>query len=209
MISLIARLLWLYLHFVGKTSKFIYIGRENRDQFEKNSLPCIYALWHGRQAILIYAHRNTKVSPLISPSRDGEIVARMCAAFGITSVRGSSRKAPTSALLKLLERVRMGYCLGLSPDGPLGPERQVKSGVLYLAQKLNIPIMPLTASFKRKVFLKSWDQFLFPLPFNRVVIIYGEPIRVSSDSDMDTEAKRLKTILDEITLKADDLANSL
>ncbi len=205
MMWIVIRLLWLYLHFVGKTSKITHVDREHEDKLKATGKPYIFAFWHGRQAILIYAHRNIKVSPLVSPSKDGEIAAQLLSLFGITSVRGSSRKNPTIGLRNLIERVREGYCLGLSPDGPIGPEREVKAGTLYLAQKLNIPILPMSASFKRKTTLNSWDTFLFPLPFNRAIINYGEPIRVAEGDDLEQKARELKKVLDDLTDKADAL----
>ena len=209
MLWLIVRSLWLYLHFVGKTSKIVCIDKEHEEKLRAAGTPAIYVCWHGRQAILIYAHRGRRISPLASPSKDGEIAARLASLFGMTPVRGSSRKKPDAALRSLMEQVRKGYCIGLTPDGPVGPEREVKSGVIYLAQKLGIPILPISASFKRKTILKSWDTFLFPFPFNKVVIAYGEPIRIAEGDDLDQKSKDLKKVLDNLTDKADDLANSI
>ncbi|MEJ2366847.1 MAG: hypothetical protein P8Z49_00480, partial [Acidobacteriota bacterium] len=32
---------------------------------------------------------------------------------------------------------------------------------------------------------RSWDSFLVPLPFSRVVFVYGKPIHVPRDADAD------------------------
>jgi lysophospholipid acyltransferase (LPLAT)-like uncharacterized protein len=56
------------------------------------------------------------------------------------------------------------------------------------------------------VVLGSWDRFILPLPFSRVVVVYGEPITIpTSVSATVRQAKRLEVerSLQRITQMAD------
>jgi lysophospholipid acyltransferase (LPLAT)-like uncharacterized protein len=66
--------------------------------------------------------------------------------------------------------------VAFTPDGPRGPARSIQPGVLALAAKMGIPIVPLAWAGTRTKELKSWDQFLVPLPFGRYQVVFGEPI---------------------------------
>ncbi|MBI4063649.1 MAG: lysophospholipid acyltransferase family protein [Elusimicrobia bacterium] len=208
-IWLVVRVLWLYTYFVGLTSRVRWIGREFEQDLIRRKIPAIYAFWHGRQAMLLYYHKGKDISILISPSKDGEIVARIAACYGIPSVRGSSRKKPAEGLIRLVRVIKRGGHIAITPDGPLGPAQSVKQGVLYLAQALGVPILPLTSSYARKVVFKSWDRFNFPFPFNRAVVAYGSPIYVKKEEDFGRKTEELKQVLDNLTRQADDLVSAL
>lgn len=206
---MISFFLWLYLQLVGKTSKITWQGRGHEEDLLAQGRPYILAFWHNRQAFLLFPYRNRKIAILISPSKDGEIVAKMARLFRVFSIRGSSRKSPVKALRELVRAVKNGFCLAITPDGPLGPAREVKEGVVYLAQSLHIPILPLTVSYARKVVLNSWDSFLVPLPFNRIFLGCGMPIWVEPQDNLADKAHELKKALDAITEKVDALASHL
>lgn len=200
---LLKHLAWLYLHFVGKTSKIVDIDRHYRNDLEAAGQQYVNVVWHGRQVIFVYTHRGAKISPLASPSKDGEIIAQVQQLFGFAPSRGSSRREPVQALRRLIGRIQQGYSLAVTPDGPLGPEREVKPGALYLAQRFGLPVLPMTSALKRKIIIRGWDTFHFPLPFNRICIVYGKPFWIAPQDDLKESAKIIKKILDDITDEAD------
>ncbi len=204
--AFVTRLPWLYIYFVGKTSAIASINAKYQTDFEAAQQLYINALWHERQAAFAYTHRGLKISPLVSPSKDGDIMTRVLQLFGFTATRGSSRREPRKGLMSLMRRIKEGYCLAITPDGPVGPRREVKQGTLYLAQKLRLPILPVTNGMKRKLVFKSWDRFQLPLPFNYIVLVYGAPIWIKPEDDLEQKAAELKKALDEITEQADRAA---
>lgn len=206
MIPILSCLIWLYIKFVYLSSSFRWVGREHEDVLRERGRPYLIAFWHNRQAYLLEPYRNRKIAVLVSPSRDGEIIAQTIARFGVPCVRGSSRKEPAKALRALLKAVKAGYSPAITPDGPIGPARQVKSGVIYLAQALDLPILPLAAASSRKIIFNSWDSFIFPLPFSRIVLGCGEPLIVNKGDDLEKKAAELKAALDAITDQTDALA---
>lgn len=167
----------------------------------------IYAFWHQRQVFFTVSHRGDRMSVLISKSVDGEMIAetiRICC--GVTAVRGSTSRGASDAVRGMITALRSGLDLGITPDGPKGPKEEIKEGVMYLAQKLGVPILPITnASSNRLILKKTWDQFQIPMPFGRSVVVYGEPIFVGLADDLKLKAAELKLSLDAITLEAEGL----
>ncbi|MFH2204672.1 MAG: lysophospholipid acyltransferase family protein [Elusimicrobiota bacterium] len=202
-------LAYCIISFVGWTSRIRYHGLEHLLAMRKVGRGYIYCFWHQRQVLFTYTHRDLGASVLVSRSRDGEIIAETMRLSRIGAVRGSSSRGGGEAALKMAKLLAEGRAVGLTPDGPKGPAREIKKGVLYLARKSGCPILPLTNSTSRKlVFRKSWDSFHVPLPFADSNIYYGHPVHVGPDDDLDAKARELESVLNEITEKADRLVET-
>jgi 1-acyl-sn-glycerol-3-phosphate acyltransferase len=99
----------------------------------------------------------------------------------------------------MIKRIRNDHRPGgVVPDGPQGPREKVQAGVIYLAQKTGYPIVPVTYSAKRCKVFNSWDRFIFPFPATPCVLIYGQPIRVPPDSDLDQIQRCAQALEDEL-----------
>ena len=190
------------------TSKITFLHKEIRDRLEGPGIGSIYAFWHGRQAFLVRLHQNDQIHPLVSQSRDGELIARVCRAFGIEAIRGSSSRGGAEALLGLREVLAKGERVGVTPDGPRGPLHSVHPGVLFLAQKTGAPIVPVAYGAKSSWVFGSWDRFLIPKPFNHIVMSYGAPLHISPQADLEQEAVRLREALKAVTDEADHAAGA-
>lgn len=146
--------------------------------------PRIFAHWHGDELLLVGAYRDTGTAILSSRSRDGEIMKRILEWLGYRVARGSSSKGGAGGLKGLIDLVQKeGADASLAVDGPRGPIYHAKPGILKLAQKTGLAVIPgaCAASF-RVVFKKAWNRCYLPLPFARCVILYGEPIPVPPDA---------------------------
>lgn len=196
---------WLLSTFIKLTTTLSVVRGEHRRRLRDADQRFIYAFWHQRQAFFTVSHRGDKMSMLVSRSVDGEMIAetiRRCC--GVVSVRGSSSRGASDAVRGLITRLKGGFDLGITPDGPKGPRREIKSGVLFLAQKLGVPILPITNAQSNSLTLtKSWDHFQVPMPFGRSVVVYGTPIFVGPLDDVKAKAAELKLSLDAITLEAE------
>jgi lysophospholipid acyltransferase (LPLAT)-like uncharacterized protein len=202
-IKIISWLGSLFLRAVGATSRIIWVNRSVRDDLESEGKGFIYAFWHGRQAFLAYLHRGDAIRPLISQSADGEIIAQVCHRLGLKAIRGSSSRGASEAIMRLQVEIQSGARVGITPDGPRGPLHSVQRGALYLAQLTGAPIVPVAYGAKRKWTVKSWDEFIVPKPFNKIAMIYGEPIYVREGDDLDRKADELKQALDYVTHEVD------
>ena len=163
----------------------------------------IYASWHNRMMLIVYAHRNQAINAIVSKSSDGELTSRTIRRFGFETVRGSSSSGGGPALLGILKKLAGGADAGVTPDGPRGPMYRVQAGIIHLAQKSGCPVVPVTAGASRKLFLRSWDEFMIPYPFAKAVLIYGEPVEVGGNSNLEEKRSELEERLKKITEKAD------
>jgi lysophospholipid acyltransferase (LPLAT)-like uncharacterized protein len=195
-----------YLRFVGATSRIFWSNRAVRDRLESEKKPFIYAFWHGRQVFLAYLHRGDRIRPVVSQSKDGELITRVCRSFGIEPVRGSSSKGGAIAMLEVHAALEEGSRVGFTPDGPRGPLHSVQPGVLFAAQKTGLPIVPVAFGAKRKRIFGSWDEFLVPLPFNRIAMAYGDPIAVSQTDSLEERSAVLREALNAVAARADRIA---
>jgi len=154
---------------------------------------CIYALWHSRLLPLVFTHRGLGVAALVSRHRDGELITRIIERLGYVAARGSSTRGGEEGLRDMLEWADRGHSLTITPDGPRGPVERVKPGLLYLASRTGLPILPVAAAARSSWRLRSWDGFRVPRPFARLVVAYGDPIAVPADLDREAlEAQRLE-----------------
>ncbi|MEN9834584.1 MAG: hypothetical protein RL011_777 [Pseudomonadota bacterium] len=176
-IFLVARLLLL-------TYRIRFEGQERRikaESLHSGGSFCL-ALWHEQLFASILAHRGQKFAPLASLSADGDIVTRVMAKFGFNTVRGSSSRGGPEARDQLVQMTEDGWFTAITVDGPRGPRRRVKGGIVDLARRTGVTIVPLTTTADRNWVLRSWDQFKVPKPFARILVRYGEPIVVAPDT---------------------------
>ncbi len=207
--SAVPYLAYSYITLVGRTTRLRWRGREHPQALRRAGRRFIYAFWHQRQVFFTWTHRGEPISVLVSRSRDGELIARTMALSGIRASRGSSSRGGAAGLRDMMAVMAEGFDVGFTPDGPKGPARQVKEGVIFLAQKLGAPIVPITNGVSRKLeFPRSWDRFQVPLPFSRAVVVCAPPIEVGPGDDPAAKAEELRRALEEITAQADAEAAS-
>jgi lysophospholipid acyltransferase (LPLAT)-like uncharacterized protein len=141
----------------------------------------IYAFWH--ETMLFATQFPTRVHALISQHADGELIAQVCRNLRIGVVRGSSRRGGTEALLALLEVAQKSH-LAITPDGPRGPRRRVQPGVIFLAAKTGLPIVPFGVGYAQAWRAPSWDRFAVPYPFTMATCVGAAPIYVPAVLDL-------------------------
>jgi hypothetical protein len=155
---------------------------------------CIYTLWHARMLPLIYAYRGGGVAALVSRSRDGDLITGVIEHLGYVAARGSSTRGGQEGFLELVRHAAEGRSLTVTPDGPRGPAGVVKPGLLRLASRTGLPILPVASATRHAWVMRSWDGFRVPRPFATVLIAYAEPFLVPRDlDDVGVEAWRLRT----------------
>ena len=153
-----------------------------------------------------YAYPGRRIVVLASSHRDSRMLGNILTRFGLVRVEGSSTRGGTAGLRALLRKVREGYDVGITPDGPKGPRRQVKQGVVATASFTGLPVIPVTFSAANARRLGSWDRTMLPRPFSRGLFLYGEPIRVprkTDDEGLEQYRLSLESSLNTLTDAAD------
>ena len=187
------------LRMLAKTWRIRVIGDEGLKAERRARRPVIFVLWHGQMLPLLYQHRDEAVRVLISEHRDGELIARTAIALGFGTVRGSSTRGSGRALLGLVREVEAGNDIAVTPDGPRGPAKSFAPGALIVAQRTGARLVPITAVARSAWHLRSWDRFMIPKPFARVVISYGPMTSVDATDvrDAQHEAERITAIMED------------
>ena len=160
------------------TCRVVRVEGEDRERMalSRSGGGAVYATWHQRMSYHYSLFCSRHVTIMISESRDGEYGARVAAWLGFKNVRGSSTRGGTKALRELIKRIAGGEIGGLFADGPQGPARVAKMGSITIARKAEVPLIPVLWGADRCWVLNSWDRYLVPKPFARVVVWYAEPI---------------------------------
>ena len=215
--SLASGLIEKYIRLVQMTSSWRIDGLEHCRALEKESDEgFIVAFWHARilMAPVLRREINRKFVMLISTHRDGELITNAVKGFGIDFVRGSAAnqrkafkdKGGAPAVTQMIGAIEAGHVVGITPDGPRGPARRTQSGILKLAAMTGRPILPIAYSASNARQLNSWDRFLLALPFSKIRVIAGPPVRVTQ-ADLDADPigmrRKLEAALDAVTDEAD------
>jgi lysophospholipid acyltransferase (LPLAT)-like uncharacterized protein len=149
---------------------------------------------------LLWYHRNQGIAVVISEHRDGEIIAQIAERLGYATVRGSSSRGGSRALIGLMRALESGLDGAVTPDGPRGPAHVFAPGAAIASQRTGVPLLPIRASAARAWRLKSWDRFLVPKPFATVRVTYGAltPVTAASAREAAEQAPQLQAVLDAI-----------
>jgi lysophospholipid acyltransferase (LPLAT)-like uncharacterized protein len=183
MLATIPPIVWLLLRVVGLTWRFETIAEEGATPLPwgEGAGARIFCFWH--QCVLPCAiyFRRTGATILISRSFDGELITRILGMFGFHAVRGSSSRGAREGLLGLKDVIDGGGPAIFTADGPRGPIYQTKMGPIKLAQMTGARIGAFHLEPERAWVMGSWDRFLVPAPFTRIVVSWARWTEVPRD----------------------------
>jgi lysophospholipid acyltransferase (LPLAT)-like uncharacterized protein len=168
------------------------------------SRPALFSLWHD--SILIpLAHkcrlRANNISALASRHQDGMYLVEFMNHIGVRSIRGSTNHGGVRALRELIREANHSHIF-ITPDGPRGPRRVMKDGILFLASQTGLPITPVASTCLNGWSIQgSWTDLAIPKPFSRTVCIVGPAISIPPDlsrDDLDLCRERVQREMDRL-----------
>jgi lysophospholipid acyltransferase (LPLAT)-like uncharacterized protein len=182
-LALVPRLVWALLWVVSRTWRFEEIAADGVSPliFGEGAGAEVFCFWHQCVLPCTVYFRRTHATILISRSFDGELITRILELFGFRAVRGSSSRGAKEGLLGLARVIESGGPAIFTADGPRGPIYRTKMGPIKLAQMTGAPIGCFHLEPERAWTMRSWDRFLVPRPFTRIVVSWGPWTRVSGD----------------------------
>jgi hypothetical protein len=204
-IALVPYLGYCLLKLIHFTSRYRYKGLEHLEGLREKGEQSIWVAWHNRLLGSMVVHAGRNMGPIASQSKDGELISRVGLMMGYTPIRGSSSRGGAKALKAMIRHLRAGFDIVFTPDGPRGPRYRVQQGAAAAARITGRPILPLGVSAKRKIVFNSWDRFQLPLPFGRIQVVYGKPIYVTREDDLDEVAEKIRVALMQANDEADRL----
>ena len=207
-----------YLRLVFKTNRLVFPPEQLYAAADPD-LPVILAMWHGQHFLVPFIRRPAdRGKVLISHHRDGEINALTAQRLGIEIIRGSGdpggrfdRKGGVGAFVQMVEALRNGYTVALTADVPK-IARRASPGLVKLASVSGRAIYPIAIASSRRVVLDNWDRTTINLPFGRLGVALGAPVRVPAElDDAETERARcaIEASLDDATERAYALSDQV
>ncbi len=184
--ELICAILSCYMKLVYVSSKKIFINREIILESIKNKTPLIITFWHNRLMMIPFATKEPKklfpgynFMTLASRHGDGHFVGRIMEKLGLVSIYGSSQEGRKSSrgidlasFRRIFEGLKKGYSLGLTPDGPRGPNQKINGEIVNIARISGAGILAISCSYSRFKELNTWDKFKIPLPFSTICFYF-------------------------------------
>lgn len=178
------------------------LGEEAPRSFWQRGEHVILAFWHDQLLLMVQGYRGPGARILISPSKDGELIARTMECFGQGAVRGSSSRGGRAAFKAMVALADEPYDLVITPDGPKGPRHEIKPGVVQLARLTGRPVIPMAFAASAGHRFASWDRFLLPFPFARGVYAFGEAVHYRKEEDPEAFRLRLQRAMEENVARA-------
>jgi len=201
----------LFIRFIGRTTRWEKINFEKVIEYKNSKQPVIFAFWHGRLLMIPYLCVGKNPHVLISQHRDGELITRIIRSFGVKAIRGSTTRGGKEGFKRIAKVLQNGSDVVIAPDGPRGPAYKVQPGIIRLASITGYPILPIAYSTSRHKKLKSWDEFMLPLPFGKGAFVAGKELFVPPKATKEEyEEKRihLEKLLTELTMTADSMVTT-
>jgi lysophospholipid acyltransferase (LPLAT)-like uncharacterized protein len=169
----------------------------------------LYIFWHEYIPFYIFLRHHCGLSMLLSKHRDADILEKAAHLTGFGTVRGSTRRGGAGAILGMMKERQGNRHLTITPDGPRGPRRKMAPGSVYLASRLQIPIVAVGIGYECPFRLPTWDMFAIPRPWSRARTISSPEIFVPPDlskAGIDHYTKKTETLLNRLTADAEDWA---
>ncbi|MBD3166460.1 DUF374 domain-containing protein [bacterium] len=167
----VARMVRLY----ARTWRVQYIGLENLRAASRQGAR-YFCSWHG----LLYATGSPYVDRgiygMISPAWEGDLIAAVLKGVGYKTVRGSSGMQRPEEFRRAVTILREGHPFAHAMDGPEGPARQIKPGIITMAAAGRAAMILSGAAASPAFRLPTWERHLIPLPFARVVVGHAAPL---------------------------------
>ena len=181
-LALITAAGWLLVRLIGPTLRYT-ISIEDGGPDSEWTCPAVFVFWHRCVIPALYWYRGKHIAVMTSSSFDGEYIARIIEKFSYRAVRGSSTRGGVRALLGMHTEIERGHAVAFTIDGPRGPRYVAKPGPVLLARNVKLPVIAFHSAVERAWVLDSWDRFIIPKPFSRVVLRVSRVVSVPPQAD--------------------------
>ncbi|MDR2704563.1 MAG: lysophospholipid acyltransferase family protein [Planctomycetaceae bacterium] len=180
--------------------------------FQNQKQRYIILFWHEHILCPLFLRRHSDVTMILSQHGDAEIVGQIAKLSGMRCIRGSSFRGGMAAVKQLLKTpMLLQNIIAVTPDGPRGPRRQLSVGPIFLASRLQMPIVLLGIGYDRPWRTRSWDRFAIPRPFSRGRLIFSPQFPVPAKLDkngLESFRQQFETQLTNLTDEAEQWATS-
>ena len=211
-VSFLSYLVIFFLRLVLLTCRVHYINKNYIDDIVLRDKKAVITTWHRCAIYFVLKYGFIHPMVLFSSSRDGDLLADFAKKVGIVPARGSSTRGGKEGLDQLVRFLNAGgRVVATVADGPQGPAFRAKPGLVRIAQRSGVHIMPFTwSATKVWIFTKAWDKMIIPKPFSRIVVYASEPYLIpkhAQGDEFDMYAKEMERTLILMTRDVDAMVN--
>jgi lysophospholipid acyltransferase (LPLAT)-like uncharacterized protein len=211
-VGLLSSLAIFVLRIILFTCRVQYINRKYIDEFLLGNRKVVITTWHRCAIYFLVKYGFVRPMVLFSSSKDGDLLADFARKAGVIPARGSSTRGGKEGSKEIVEFLNAGGRVAATvADGPQGPALRAKPGLVRIAQKSGVYLMPMTWSANRVwMFVNAWDKMIIPKPFAKIVIHASEPYpipREAKDVEFDTYVKAMEKTLNIMTRDVDAMVD--
>jgi len=192
-------MLSLVLKFLYGSNQKDVRGRVHYETLIQDGTSVILCIWHGRLLNVVHDLRKQKVHAIAGTHKDADLISQIATKWGWHVMRGSSKEKGDVAYKDMIRNLKQkGSLVFITPDGPTGPAKVPKPGVIRAAQATGAAIIPIHAISTRHWRFTNWDTFFVEKPFGKIFLEYGEPIFFNRDQSFETCAETLIQHMDQL-----------
>ena len=179
-------LLSIVLKVIYRLNRKSVRGRRNYVENIHAGRPVIIAVWHGHLLSVFHDLKDEKVNAVAGTHKDADLISKVAEKWGWSMIRGSSKEKGSIAYKGMIKSLKIpGSILFITPDGPTGPRRIPKPGIIRAAQATDAVIIPTSVFSTKSWKFTNWDTFYLEKPFGKIFIEYGSPIEFDKKMQLD------------------------
>jgi hypothetical protein len=212
LVGLLSSVTIVALRIILFTCKLQYINKEYIDEYLVGDKQVVISTWHRCAVYFLFKYGYLHPMVLFSASRDGDLLADFAQKLGIIAARGSSTRGGKEGSQKLIDFLTSGGgVVATVADGPQGPALRAKPGLVRIAQKAGVHLMPLIWAANRVwMFAGAWDKTIIPKPFSRIVICASKPYLIpetAEGEEFDAYVRDMEQTLNSMTREVDGMVD--
>ncbi|MBT3589554.1 MAG: DUF374 domain-containing protein [Candidatus Marinimicrobia bacterium] len=174
-------------------------GKNNYLELLNSNQSVIISCWHGQLLAVFMNLSGNNYHGLAGMHKDAELISQIGQKLKWSILRGSSKERGKEAFIEIVDTLNSeSTLLAITPDGPSGPARVPKHGVIRASQKTGAPVVPVTVHSSRNWTFTNWDTFFVEKPFGKIWIEYGEPIYFTEDEPIESGLNILTNAMNEL-----------
>lgn len=171
----------------------------------------IYCIWHENLLLPTLYFGRPDIAVLVSKHADGQLLGSLVRSLGMGMVQGSTNRGGVEAVRQLIGDNVPWRHLAVTPDGPRGPRRVVQPGIVYVASRTGMEIVPVGVGYRRPWRTKSWDRFAVPRPFSVARCVSADPVAVPTGlkaAELEPYRLRVQAEMDRLNALAESWADT-
>ena len=185
------------LKLLYSTNKYHLTGKKNIQKVRSLGSSIIISTWHSNLLSVFYNLRNLDVHALAGTHNDAELISQVALKWGWKMIRGSSKEDGSKAYKEILKTLsKPSNILFITPDGPTGPAKQPKPGIIRAAQATQAAIIPTSVISTRHWGFTNWDTFYLEKPFGKIFINYSDPIFIDKNINFKNAVLKFNKAMD-------------